>query len=264
MNDTQSKPAEEKPPLVKHKKEKHKSGWGEFLKTMIWALAIALLIRSLLFQPFNIPSSSMKPTLLIGDYLFVSKFSYGYSRHSFPFSPPLFDGRSSANAPKRGDVVVFKLPYDNRTDFIKRVIGLPGDTISVRNGQVILNNQPIKKERVADFVEKDAAGNEHHIPRYRETLPSGHSYMVLDAVANGPADNVGEYIVPEGHYFMMGDNRDNSSDSRMLGYVGYVPHENLVGPALVLFFSFDAHSRFYQIWRWPTAIRYNRLFELIE
>ena len=250
--------------LTRSKPKKTASGWWDSIKTMLWALAIALLIRSLLFQPFNIPSSSMKPTLLVGDFLFVSKFSYGYSRHSFPFSPPLFGGRSSASAPERGDVVVFKLPYDNRTDFIKRVIGLPGDTISVRAGQLILNNQPVPKLRVEDFIEIDGNGNRRRIAQFRETLPNGRSYMVLDTVVNGAADNVGEYRVPEGHYFMMGDNRDNSSDSRMLGYVGYVPHENLVGPALILFFSFDEHSRFYEIWRWPMAIRYNRLFELIR
>ncbi len=241
-----------------------KNSLSEFLKTLFWAGVIALIFRSLLFQPFNIPSSSMKPTLLIGDFLFVSKFSYGYSRHSFPFSPTRLGGRSSNVGPARGDVVVFKLPADNRTDFIKRVIGLPGDTIQMRNGVVWLNGLPLKRARVDDFIEPGRDRRDIRIPQYRETLPGGRSYLTLDQIEGGPADNTGLYRVPEGHYFMMGDNRDNSTDSRVVRYVGYVPHENLVGPAQFLFFSYDDQVAFFEFWYWPIAIRYTRLLSSVD
>ena len=241
-----------------------KSEWKENLKVFFWAAVIAVIIRSLLVQPFNIPSSSMKPTLLIGDFLFVTKFSYGYSRHSFPFSLPPVDGRSSATGPARGDVVVFKLPADNRTDFIKRVIGLPGDEIQVINGQVWLNGQAVQREQIEDFVEPRRSGPDMRIRQFRETLPNGRSYLTLDQTNGGPADNTPLYKVPVGHYFMMGDNRDNSTDSRFLRYVGFVPHENLVGPAKILFFSFDDRTRFWEVWRWPISVRVSRLFNLVQ
>jgi signal peptidase I len=239
-------------------------GVKENIRVFIFAAVIAILIRSLFFQPFNIPSSSMKPTLLIGDFLFVSKFSYGYSRHSVPFSLLPFSGRTSDTQPERGDVVVFKLPADNRTDFIKRVIGLPGDTLQMINGQLFLNGVGVKRERIDDFVEPQRAGEPIRIRRFRETLPSGRSYEVLDQIDNGPVDTTPMYQVPDGHYFMMGDNRDNSTDSRFGRYVGYVPHENLVGPAQILFFSFDDRTRWYEVWRWPISIRGSRLFDLVR
>ncbi len=241
-----------------------KSELREWVWTLIWASIFALIIRSLLFQPFNIPSGSMKPTLLVGDYLFVSKYSYGYSRHSLPFSVNLWSGRIGASAPARGDVVVFKLPTDNRTDYIKRVIGLPGDVIHVENGVLFINNEAVKREALEPFLDHDAAGRDKPIRRYRETLPNGVSYETLDEKNGGMADNVGPYRVPEGHYFMMGDNRDNSTDSRFLRHVGYVPEDNLVGPARILFFSFDDRVPWWAVWRWPFATRYERLLNTID
>ena len=240
------------------------SSTGETIRIVIHALIIALVIRTFLFQPFSIPSGSMKSTLLIGDYLFVSKYSYGYSRFSFPFGPPLFSGRVLASVPERGDVVVFKLPRDNSTDYIKRVIGLPGDKIQVIGGIVHINGQPVKRERIGDYSETDGNGGEVTVPRYRETLPNGKTYTVLDLVDNGYADNTQEYVVPADHFFMMGDNRDNSTDSRFLNMVGYVPFENLVGKAQVIFLSLRDDDRFWEFWKWPHSIRWGRLFTGIE
>lgn len=242
-------------------KNLRESAMAENIKTIVYALAIALVIRTLFFQPFNIPSGSMIPTLLIGDYLFVSKYSYGYSRHSLPFSPGLFDGRILGRAPERGDIVVFKLPTDNRTDYIKRVIGLPGDEIQMRNSVLHINGEPVPRERIEDFIERDAFGNVRRFPQYQETLPNGVSYPTLDLVENGVGDNTGTYRVPEGHYFMMGDNRDNSSDSRVPSSVGYVPEENLVGKAQVIFFSTDGTARLWAFWNWFSATRWDRIFD---
>ena len=237
---------------------------AENAKTIGYALLIALIIRAFLFQPFNIPSSSMVPTLLVGDYLFVAKYSYGYSKHSLPFSPPIFSGRIFASQPHRGDVIVFKKPTDNRTDFIKRLIGLPGDTIQMKGGVLYLNGKPVPKVRIEDFVERDEWGNVLRIPQYRETLPNGVSYNTLDFTQNGDLDNTGVYDVPPGHYFMMGDNRDNSADSRVPSVVGYVPAENLVGKAEIIFFSTDGSAHFWEFWRWPSAIRWNRVFKWVD
>jgi signal peptidase I len=200
-----------------------------------------LLIRTFLFQPFNIPAGSMKPTLFVGDYIFVSKYSYGYNRYSFPFSPPLalISGRVFASDPERGDVVVFRLPKDPSIDYVKRVIGLPGDRIQMINGVLHINGTPVKREQIGDFVETDDNGREVHIKQWRETLPNGVSHPTLDMIENGFYDNTKEYRVPAGHYFMMGDNRDNSSDSRVENQVGYVPVENLIGRVQILFWSVD-------------------------
>lgn len=246
------------------KKKASKEETGDWFRTLIWAGVIALIIRSLLFQPFNIPSGSMKPTLLVGDYLFVSKFTYGFSKHSFPFSPPLGSGRVMGREPERGDVIVFKLPRDNRTDYVKRLIGLPGDRIQVTNGQLYINGEAVKRELLNEFIDHDAAGNLKSIRQYRETLPNGISYLSLDEQLDSVADDTPEYLVPAGHYFMMGDNRDNSTDSRFMRHVGYVPYENLVGPAQVLFFSFDDRTSWWEIWKWPMSIRFSRLFSAIE
>jgi signal peptidase I len=243
---------------------KQKQGWiAETIRVILYAVAIALAIRAFAFEPFNIPSGSMMPTLLVGDYLFVSKYPYGYSRYSFHLPLPLFHGRIFGHDPERGDVVVFKWPRDNRTDYIKRVIGLPGDRIQVKEGVLYLNGQAVPRKRIEDYVPEDTGEAEDPIPQYVETLPNGRSYRVLDMTPDGLLDNTGVYEVPPGHYFMMGDNRDRSSDSRVLGNVGYVPAENLVGRAEFLFFSLEG-ARGYEVWKWPFAIRYRRLFGSLE
>ncbi len=235
---------------------------AENIKTIGYALLIALFIRIFLFQPFNIPSGSMRPNLLVGDYLFVSKFAYGYSRHSLPFSLPLFSGRILASEPHRGDIVVFKLPSDGRTDYIKRLIGLPGDKIQVIDSVLYINGEPVPRQRVADYVSRNRYGQIERVRRYRETLPNGVSYTTLDLVLNGRGDNTGVFEVPAGHYFMMGDNRDNSTDSRF--DVGYVPFENFVGKAEILFFSTDGSAKLWKPWEWFGATRWDRLFKTVE
>ena len=212
---------------------------------LIVLLLSPLLIRTFLFQPFNIPAGSLKPTLLVGDYIFVSKYSYGYTRYSFPFSPPLslLSGRVFASEPQRGDVVVFRLPKDPSTDYVKRVIGLPGDRIQMTNGLLHINGQPIKRERIEDFVESEGNGRQVRVKQWRETLPNGVSHPTLDLIDNGFYDNTKEYQVPAGHYFMMGDNRDNSTDSRVESAVGYVPAENLIGRVQIIFWSVDEGGR---------------------
>ncbi len=241
---------------------KNSGGAWETVKTVVYAVSVALVLRTVAFEPFNIPSGSMLPTLLVGDYLFVSKYSYGYSRYSMPFGPDLFEGRILAQDPERGDVVVFKLPSDPSTDYIKRLIGLPGDRIQVREGVLHINGKPVVRERIEDFVNRDASGNVMRAPQYRETLPNGVSHRILETEGdNWPTDNTPTYVVPPGHYFMMGDNRDNSQDSRFLDMVGYVPAENLVGRAEFLFFSTDGTAAIWELWRWPLAIRWSRLFD---
>jgi signal peptidase I len=236
----------------------------EALKTVVYALLIAIVIRTFLFQPFNIPSTSMEETLLVGDYLFVSKFSYGYSKHSFPYSPEVMGGRVWAAEPERGDVAVFRLPARPWEDYIKRVVGMPGDRIQMIDGVLHINGSPCKLERVDDFVQVTAYGEER-VPRYRETLPNGVQYYVLDREPDkSGADNTQEFVVPPGHYFMMGDNRDNSNDSRIPeSGVGFVPSENLVGRADIIFFSTDGSAQIWEVWKWPWAIRYGRFFHTI-
>jgi signal peptidase I len=249
------------PPGPAAKPAKKQESWLEVVKTIVYALLIAGVIRSFLFQPFNIPSGSMEGTLLVGDYLFVSKSAYGFSRYSFPFGFMPFHGRFFSSSPHRGDVVVFKFPGDNSTDYIKRLIGLPGDRVQMKNGVLYLNDKAIPKVRTNDFIEP-LGGLPHHVPQYRETLPGGVSYNVLDRDPEGDLDNTQVFVVPEGHYFMMGDNRDNSADSR--ANVGYVPFENLVGKAEVVFFSTDGSAHIWEFWKWPSSIRYARVGELIR
>jgi signal peptidase I len=243
--------------------KRKEGGIGETGRVIFHALIIAVLIRTLLVQPFNIPSGSMKATLLVGDYLFVSKYSYGYTHFSIPFSPPLFSGRIFGSQPERGDVVVFRLPSDTTTDYIKRVIGLPGDKIQVIDGVVNINGQPVKREKADDFVEIEEGVRGQPVKRWKETLPNGVSYYTLDLVDNGPADNTQVYTVPPGEYFMMGDNRDNSTDSRF-SQVGPVPFENLIGKAQLIFFSVYEGERAWEIWRWPFSVRWSRLFTVVR
>ncbi len=239
------------------------SALRETVRTVFYAIVIALVVRTFAFEPFNIPSGSMKPTLLVGDYLFVSKYSYGYSRYSFPWSLPLFDGRILGDAPERGDVIVFKKPSDNETDYIKRLVGLPGDRIQVLGGILHINGEPVRREKIGESTDSDSFST-RSFDGYRETLPNGRQHLIWEASDSDHLDNTNEYLVPEGHFFFMGDNRDNSRDSRVLYDVGYVPMDNLVGRAEFLFFSHDDSAQWWEIWRWPWVIRFGRIFSGIN
>jgi signal peptidase I len=245
-------------------KKKSVGGITDTIKTVVYAILIALAVRTVAYEPFNIPSGSMIPTLLVGDYLFVSKFSYGYSRFSLPFGLPLFSGRIFFHSPERGDVVVFKLPTDNSTDYIKRVIGLPGDSIQMKSGILYINDKAVPRRRIEDYLYQEGDGAVIPMRQYIEILPNGRQHRIIKIGDDGPLDNTPVYQVPPGDYFMMGDNRDNSQDSRVLSAVGYVPAENLIGRAQFIFFSTDGSARWWEIWKWPFAIRYNRLFHGIN
>ncbi|MEA2933545.1 MAG: signal peptidase [Variibacter sp.] len=248
---------------VTTQEKRKEGGFAETVRVIVHALIIAAIIRTFLFQPFNIPSGSMKATLLVGDYLFVSKYTYGYSHYSLPYSPPIFSGRIMGSEPKRGDVIVFRLPKDDSVDYIKRVIGLPGDRIQMIDGVLHINNQAVQRERAEEYVETEE-GRTQRVKRWRETLPNGVSYYTLDLVDRGFYDNTDVYTVPAGHLFMMGDNRDNSTDSRVLSQVGYVPLQNVIGRAEIIFFSVAEGERAWQVWRWPWSVRWDRLFTIVR
>jgi signal peptidase I len=256
---------------VASKKAKEGGLW-ETVKVIVQALLIALVIRTLLFQPFNIPSGSLIPTLLIGDYLFVSKYSYGYSHFSLPsfldLDPAAMPGRFFASQPKRGDIIVFKLPRDGETDYIKRLIGLPGDKIQMIHGRLYINGTMVERSPLPPYSTPGHFGAPVEVPHYEEMLPGGvkHEIIQLDG-DDGYYSNTAVYEVPPDHYFMMGDNRDNSTDSRVppeAGGVGYVPFENLIGRAEVIFFSVEEGEPAWEVWRWPWTVRWRRLFEPVR
>lgn len=243
--------------------EKKEESLTETLKTVFYAIVIAGLIRTFLFEPFKIPSGSMYPTLEVGDFLFVSKYTYGYSRHSFPFSFPGFSGRIWQDLPKRGDVVVFKYPADNRTDFIKRVIGLPGDKVQVKNGRLYINGKVTERTPQGRYVITEYTLFPQEFSAYTETLPEGQSHRIIEHSDHvETVDNTPEFTIPADHYFMMGDNRDNSNDSRK--DVGMVPLDNIEGKARFIFYSHDDSIHWYNPISWFTSIRFKRLFNKIK
>jgi len=277
--------------------KKQKGSAKETIIVVIEALILALVIRTFLFQPFTIPSGSMRPTLYVGDYLLTAKYAYGYSHFSIPLSPDLFSGRIWGAEPKRGDIAVFRNPNDNKTDFIKRVVGLPGDRLQMQNGVLYINDKAVPRVKIGETTNIDAIGcippdptgrtilltappagvgekcniqagqhlfdpqQDHPVAVYRETLPNGVSYNSFDIYPMGYLDNTCVFEVPQGYYFMMGDNRDNSDDSR--ASVGYVPAENLVGRANLIFFSIADEKPAWQIWQWPAHVRWSRLFSFV-
>jgi len=235
------------------------------MRTIFGAIIIALLIRMFAFEPFNIPSSSMVPNLLIGDFLFVSKYAYGYSSRSTVWGLLPIPGRLFDKEPQRGDVVVFKLPRDNSTDYIKRVVGLPGDTVQMRHGLLYINGVAVELRKLDKPLAEKYLTPAPDSTDYLETFPNGNQHVIRKEDGERPLDNTELFTVPPHHYFMMGDNRDNSQDSRAPnGGVGYVPEENLVGKAEVIFFSLEEHTHFWELWDWPEAVRWGRLFMKIH
>jgi signal peptidase I len=237
-----------------------RSGLGRAIAQLVAMLAALFVFFTLAFQPFQIPSGSMTPTLKIGDYFLASKYDYGYSGHSVPFAPPLalFSGRLFAHAPARGDIVLFHPVSDPTRVLIKRLVGLPGDRIQMIRGLLHINGRAVARERMDAVVDADYG----RVRRWRETLPNGVSYVTLDLTDEGELDDTPVYTVPADHYFMMGDNRDDSADSRVLSEVGYVPFENLIGRAQVIFLSLGEGARAFELWRWPQALRPERIFTL--
>lgn len=249
---------------LKEESSKSKSNyWLENIKTFSIAILIALTLRTFAFEPFSIPSGSMKPTLLEGDYLFVSKYSYGYSRHSFPMSFPSYKGRIFGEYPKRGDVAVFKFTRNTKIDYIKRIVGLPGDKIQIKNGILFINEKAIERESLGLWSAKNVNNIMYTYDKYAEKLADDLFYEVLDASPNGMLDNTDVYTVPEGHFFAMGDNRDQSSDSRILSQLGFIPFDNLVGKAQIIFYSRDRSEPLWKLWLWPSSVRVERLFKSI-
>lgn len=246
---------EKKPPLTA------KEEVSEFVKTVLIAVFLALLIRTFLYEPFNIPSGSMKPTLEVGDYLFVHKPAYGYSRHSFPFGLAPIEGRIWEQEPERGDVVVFKLPTNPYIDYIKRVVALPGETVQTRQGRLYINGKIVPRKSVGFKSVDDMHRGEVMMREYIETLPGDITHRIYEETDDRPLDNTEKFLVPEGHVFVMGDNRDNSQDSRAPNAVGFVPYELLVGKADFIFYSTNGYAGLLEIWKWPWTVRYDRLLQ---
>ena len=242
---------------------KKKETAGDTVKTIVYAVLIAVFIRSLFFEPFRIPSGSMYPTLEVGDYLFVSKYTYGYSKHSFPASLMPIKGRIFSSVPERGDIVVFKFPVDNKTDFIKRVVGLPGDTIEVRRGVLYINDKAVERKEVGSYKVDEFVVRPETYTEYEEILPNGVKHKILEISDHeAQVDNTTKVTVPENHLFVMGDNRDRSDDSRVS--VGFVPMENLVGKARFLFFSHNDKGAWYKPWTWPKLVRWSKIFNTLH
>lgn len=240
-----------------------KASFFENLKTVFWAIFLALLIRSFLYEPFRIPSGSMYPTLRVGDYLFVSKYSYGYSRYSFPASLPLFDGRIWYSEPERGDVVVFRFPKNTKIDYIKRIIGLPGDKIQIKKGRLYINDELVERNEKERYIIDEYVKLPEYYQMYEETLPNGVKHNILEiSDKERIVDNTEVFEVPQDSFFVMGDNRDRSDDSRIS--VGFVPKENLIGKARFLFFSHNDKGEFFAPWTWYNAVRWNRIFNRID
>ena len=244
-------------------KSKVKGSFSELFKTLMIAGSIAIIFRSIFFEPFNIPSGSMIPTLLVGDYLFVSKYSYGYSKYSFPFGVVPIDDRLLDENPKRGDVIVFRKPGDESIDYIKRLIGLPGDTVQVRNGILLVNNKEAKRLKTNMGKMKNIFGQEKVFIEYKEKFENTNFHKIIESSDSDPFDNTIEFIVPENNFFFMGDNRDNSRDSRT-SEVGFVPKKNLIGKAQIIFFSHNSEASFYEFWKWHKSIRFSRIGKAIE
>ena len=244
-------------------KSKVKGSFSELFKTLMVAGSIAIIFRSIFFEPFNIPSGSMIPTLLVGDYLFVSKYSYGYSKYSFPFGIVPIDDRLLDENPKRGDVIVFRKPGDESIDYIKRLIGLPGDTVQVRNGILLVNNKEAKRLKTNMGKMKNIFGQEKVFIEYKEKFENTNFHKIIESSDSDPFDNTIEFIVPQNNFFFMGDNRDNSRDSRT-SEVGFVPKKNLIGKAQIIFFSHNSEASFYEFWKWHKSIRFSRIGKAIE
>ncbi len=239
--------------------KKDKKSFRENVKTLFYAIVAALLIRSFIFEPFSIPSGSMYPTLVVGDYLFVEKYSYGFSKHSLPLSLPIIKERVFYNKPQRGDVIVFKTPEDNKTDYIKRLIGLPGEKIKMIDNQIYINNEKILRKKISDEIYSNTYNQKINVEKFKEILPSGKSYHVFEIKENisvYDTDNFDEIIIPKDKFFVIGDNRDNSQDSR---FIGGIPKTNLIGKAVVVFLSFDTNrGKWWKVWTWFSAIRKDR------
>lgn len=237
------------------------------IRAVLWAVFVALMLRTFLFQPFTIPSASMEPNLYVGDYIIVSKYPYGFSRHSILFSPPLFKGRILERQAKRGDIVVFKLPSDDRVDYVKRVIGLPGDRVQMIKGELYVNDQLVSREQMSPVDEELPGGIIQQVDRFQERLATGRTFITQDYGTDKPLDNTPIYTVPRGYYFVMGDNRDNSADSRVppaMNGVGYVPAENLEGKAEIILLSWKTSASLFKPWTWILDARPSRFFKVLK
>jgi signal peptidase I len=256
---TDTNPSQELPPETKGNE------FSELFKIALTAFCLAYIIRALFFQPFNIPSGSMKPTLLVGDYIFVTKFSYGYGPYSAFFMPKNMRGRLlQKGEPQRGDVIVFKIPSNNNLDFIKRIVGMPGDEIQMQRGRLYINGERVARKKVSEGPVENRFGNKLTMTHYIETLPGGRQHSIYEVSDKAALDNTERFIVPEGHYFVMGDNRDNSQDSRVLEKVGTVPLGHIIGRADRVFFSTDGTAGLLEFWQWPFATRFSRIFNAIN